>query len=645
MKRKNIKILVLDDDNNFRVVMTEAVKRAGYTVFDYASPDDALNHVKIKAVDFAIIDCMLPKKNGIAVASEMRMLGLDDLPICFVSGIFKDKSFIQDALKKTNAVKFLTKPFKIDELLTTIEEQVKVKAIAPAVSKAVILTTKNASIREKSKFLDRAMDLTGKDIPLLIKLFLLSNITGSLNFISEEHGIFGVKIVNGGVDNVESEAAIKIYKKILTEKQLVDESDFELIDKELNKGDVLKNLVNYSLISPHLYKELKIEYINIMLKEIVKFGSLQAGFSRSENSEDEAAFCESDFQQFILDCMVSGLDDQWFISFFEDVDECVLQLKSKTLPKNLASISELEDIDWASIVNKPMEDIFRSSSSSLPLKKALYILCMFDFAFIEKPELIVSSNTEMNRLQSLHEVLSTKNPIEIFRYFGASNTVPNAEVEKIYRDLAKTYHPDLLADRASPEHKELVHEVFSTVTNAHNILTNPEQRQEFEQKLEQKDAEKQIKSDAILEDGIKELKRGRISEAIILLEISNELFINLRSKLYIAWAKIKQSVDDEIDEVTFDNIKHLLSSTPSEDRKTAVYQHVSGLFAKSRGDAVVAQASFEKALSIDGGFIDSRRELASLSKESKVSETTSISEILTGDLSAVFSNLFKKKSS
>src|SRR5690349_20583884 len=121
MRKNDINVLLVEDDQTLGSVLSEAITRAGFKVTLAVRPDDALSLAKIKPVHVAVIDCMLPKMNGVMLAEKLRKESFSTGPLIFISGVYKDKSFSHDALKKTNGTEFLTKPFPAEQLIGIIE--------------------------------------------------------------------------------------------------------------------------------------------------------------------------------------------------------------------------------------------------------------------------------------------------------------------------------------------------------------------------------------------------------------------------------------------------------------------------------------------------------------------------------------------
>ncbi|WP_022888990.1 DnaJ C-terminal domain-containing protein [Agromyces italicus] len=63
---------------------------------------------------------------------------------------------------------------------------------------------------------------------------------------------------------------------------------------------------------------------------------------------------------------------------------------------------------------------------------------------------------------------------DFYQVLGVSKDVSDAELKKVYRKLARKYHPDSNAGDAAAEAK------FKEISEAHSVLSDPEQRKEYD---------------------------------------------------------------------------------------------------------------------------------------------------------------------
>src|SRR5437588_8934737 len=114
-------ILVADDELEVRNYFETLLKIQGYEVLLAESGDEALHFLEEaeSPVSLAILDVMMPRKDGIETLKEIRRLR-GNLPVILVSS-GSTWPFIMEALDGDSAT-FLEKPVLHNELVRTIED-------------------------------------------------------------------------------------------------------------------------------------------------------------------------------------------------------------------------------------------------------------------------------------------------------------------------------------------------------------------------------------------------------------------------------------------------------------------------------------------------------------------------------------------
>ena len=115
-----IKIFIVDDDQSLQRLYGLILKEAGFEIVDIAiNGKDAIekyNNLKVKP-DIILMDHRMPIKNGLDAMSKILKINRKE-KIIFVSA---DISVKQKALS-LGACGFLDKPFKMQELVTAIQD-------------------------------------------------------------------------------------------------------------------------------------------------------------------------------------------------------------------------------------------------------------------------------------------------------------------------------------------------------------------------------------------------------------------------------------------------------------------------------------------------------------------------------------------
>ena len=114
------RILVVDDDPQFRRTLQLALATHGYQVTHAADGKKSLECVAAGAPDLIVLDWHLPEMDGIETCRALR--AYSDVPVIMVSA---NHSHSKSTALAAGANDYLTKPFSVDELLARIESALK----------------------------------------------------------------------------------------------------------------------------------------------------------------------------------------------------------------------------------------------------------------------------------------------------------------------------------------------------------------------------------------------------------------------------------------------------------------------------------------------------------------------------------------
>ncbi|MGE0173295.1 MAG: response regulator [Oligoflexales bacterium] len=115
----NKKILVVDDENLLREIISFDLTRKGYQVLEAGSGDEGLAVVQNQQVDLVISDVRMPSGTGIQLLDNLRAINPERPPFLFMTA-FSDLS--SEEAFDLGAEMFLRKPVEKDELLKTVEQ-------------------------------------------------------------------------------------------------------------------------------------------------------------------------------------------------------------------------------------------------------------------------------------------------------------------------------------------------------------------------------------------------------------------------------------------------------------------------------------------------------------------------------------------
>jgi len=121
MDNSKIHILIVDDDDKIRDLLKQYLKNNNFFVSTAINASDAEEKLKIVKFDLAIIDIMMPGKDGLQLTKEIREN--IDLPIILLTA----KGEADDRVRglELGAEDYLPKPFEPKELLLRIKNVIK----------------------------------------------------------------------------------------------------------------------------------------------------------------------------------------------------------------------------------------------------------------------------------------------------------------------------------------------------------------------------------------------------------------------------------------------------------------------------------------------------------------------------------------
>ena len=110
-------ILVVDDDPNVRKFFSQALNKAGYSVYDVSNGLEAKSLIQSIQFNLIILDLSMPEMDGFEVLKFARS-EQPELKIIVATGFMQGT--MMNAAKYLGAVATLDKPIQITTLLSTV---------------------------------------------------------------------------------------------------------------------------------------------------------------------------------------------------------------------------------------------------------------------------------------------------------------------------------------------------------------------------------------------------------------------------------------------------------------------------------------------------------------------------------------------
>ncbi len=121
MSETKATILVVDDEEYIRKLISRILNDAGYGVISAASGKEALEKLGVNEVNLVLLDIKMPEMDGFQTLSLIRKQY--NIPVIMVTGMGEVTS-VSDALS-LGADDYVKKPFQARELIARIEAKLR----------------------------------------------------------------------------------------------------------------------------------------------------------------------------------------------------------------------------------------------------------------------------------------------------------------------------------------------------------------------------------------------------------------------------------------------------------------------------------------------------------------------------------------
>ncbi len=117
-----MRILLVEDYGPLRLTVANRLKDAGYTVDETADGDEGLWYIRENDYALAILDIMLPNRDGLELVREVRKRG-KNMSVLMITA----RDSIEDRVKglDAGADDYLVKPFELEEMMARVRALVR----------------------------------------------------------------------------------------------------------------------------------------------------------------------------------------------------------------------------------------------------------------------------------------------------------------------------------------------------------------------------------------------------------------------------------------------------------------------------------------------------------------------------------------
>jgi two-component system, OmpR family, response regulator len=159
-----MRALLIEDDGTIAAFVARGLKEAGFVVDHHTDGDVGFEAAISQRYDVAIVDLMLPGRDGISVIDELRRRGVAT-PVLILSA----RRSVDDRVKGLQAGgdDYLTKPFAFAELLARVQALVRRATRSPEPTSLTVEDLTMDLLSRRVSRAGRAIELRPREFTLL----------------------------------------------------------------------------------------------------------------------------------------------------------------------------------------------------------------------------------------------------------------------------------------------------------------------------------------------------------------------------------------------------------------------------------------------------------------------------------------------
>jgi two-component system response regulator AtoC len=159
-------ILVVDDDARMRELIVKVLAREGYSVRSLLRGQDVLQALEDEPADLVISDIRMPEMDGLTLLQEVKRVA-PETSVLLMTAFGSIDTAVQAI--KTGAYDYLTKPFKMDEVIVVVRRAMEERRLRAEVR----------ALREEVRTKYTFSNILGKSKPIRDLFALITKVAGS----------------------------------------------------------------------------------------------------------------------------------------------------------------------------------------------------------------------------------------------------------------------------------------------------------------------------------------------------------------------------------------------------------------------------------------------------------------------------------
>lgn len=613
-KRRN-QVLIVEDDATQGKALNEAFKRAGYTTVWCTTAHQAMSYANRLEFHLMVVDCLLPKMNGVDLVEEITGQMQHKPKVILLSGIFKDRNFIKDAMDRTQAETFFIKPVNLEEMMEHAKEVLNVSEpeAPPTLALYSSATLDQARVLD---LIEKESALHAFHLPKLFQRLMEAGLNGELSIISANGELSSVSFYDGRVSFVRTPDKESYFGSLAVSHGFVAPEDVLEALKDPSSKMLGQKLIESMSLSPHAVNVILNEQLALRLSQTIRDEMVALQWVNRKLPKPTFTLQENRFEQLVEDWMDSKITGDWIKSTFMLWGP--FEIEGDYHPR----------IRGSHTVEAVFADAHFNEQKDLPLMFRSLLKCdafmggrgeiTQDFSFLE------------SRLDKLGFDFGRLN---YFQVLGLSEKAHQREVSRAFEGLKESFDPATLPARCPPELVEKCKKVYEQIEKAREVLTNDVEKLRYIQFLQNKRSQEILDAEPLFRSAIIEVVNGHHVEAAKKLDSLIQRKLDFKDlKAYRIWAGLKSNRN-------YSDIR--LDQIPPEERHSAAYMMAKGVHHRSKSRYKKALECFRTAHVLDPRLTIAKHELQALMLE--LEKNRNMNRDVIREVTSVVENLFGNK--
>ena len=113
------RILIVDDNEDLRVFLSELLGRAGYKILEASNGEEALEQIQLEHPDLVVTDLAMPSKDGLEVLVTVHQ-NYPDTKVILTSGTYDEG--LRQIAHRLGVFMVLFKPFRNEDMINAVAQ-------------------------------------------------------------------------------------------------------------------------------------------------------------------------------------------------------------------------------------------------------------------------------------------------------------------------------------------------------------------------------------------------------------------------------------------------------------------------------------------------------------------------------------------